>query len=134
MIEQELPRYRGGRTLLAAVLVELLLVPPTIIIFNTAAQPEAVLDVVIPILCFGLFIPAGMWVAKGTSAPIANGVIAGIWGILLYVAMTLVLNGAVADFDLESSVRPAYVLAHGMKVVGGVIGGIIVARRTGASA
>lgn len=131
MTEQELPRYRWGRTLLAAVCVELLLVPPTIIIFSTVANPEALLDIVIPILCFGLFIPAGMWVAKGTSAPIANGLIAGIWGILLYVAMTLVLNGAVADFDLESSVRPAYLLAHGLKVVGGVIGGWLVVRKAG---
>jgi hypothetical protein len=67
-------------------------------------------------------------VARGTSAPVLNGFVAGMWGIVLYVAMTLVAAGSVADFDFASSARPAYLLAHGLKVIGGVIGGWLVLR------
>jgi hypothetical protein len=122
---------RWGRALIAAIVVEILLIIPTIALFatlgETGAQP--VLDLVIPPAALVLFIPAGMWVARGTSAPVLNGFVAGLWGIVLYIALTLAMQGAVADFDFESSVRPAYLLAHGLKVVGGVIGGWLVARK-----
>jgi hypothetical protein len=122
---------RWGRTLVAAIAVEIVLMIPTIIIFSalgeTGAQP--VLDLLIPPLALIAFIPAGMWVARGSSAPVLNGFVAGLWGIVLYVLLTLVAQGAVADFDFESSVRPAYLLAHGLKVVGGVVGGWLVARK-----
>jgi O-antigen ligase len=124
-------RIRWGRALIAAVAVEIVLMIMTIALFaslgETGAQP--VLDMVIPPAALILFIPAGQWVARGSSAPILNGFVAGLWGIALYVALTLIMRGAVADFDFESSVRPAYLLAHGLKVVGGVIGGWLVARR-----
>ena len=119
---------RWGRALLAAVLVEVALIIPTIVIFATVAEPEPLLDRVVPVACFLLFIPAGYWCGKGTVAPVLNGLVAGLWGIALYVALTLIAQGAVADFDLESSVRPAYLLAHGLKVVGGVIGGWLALR------
>lgn len=122
---------RWGKTLVAAIAVEVALIIPTIAIFaalgDAGAQP--VLDLLIPPLALILFVPAGMWVARGTSAPILNGFVAGLWGIVLYVVLTLVMRGAAADFDFESSVRPAYLLAHGLKVVGGVIGGWLVARK-----
>lgn len=120
---------RWGRTLISAILVEVALIVPTIVIFSTVAEPEPLLDIAVPIACFLLFIPAGYWCGKGTSAPVLNGFVAGLWGIFLYVALTLIAQGAVADFDFESSVRPAYLLAHGLKVVGGVIGGWLVLRR-----
>ena len=122
---------RWGRTLIAAIAVEIVLIIPTVLIFmalgEAGAQP--VLDLMIPPAALIAFIPAGMWVARGSSAPILNGFVAGMWGIVLYVAMTLIAQGSVADFDLQSSVRPAYLLAHGLKVVGGTIGGWLVARK-----
>jgi hypothetical protein len=123
---------RWGRTLVAAIAVEIVLIAITIALFATQADPNPILDLVIPPAALILFIPAGQWVARGTSAPILNGLIAGLWGIVLYVVLTLMMQGAVADFDFESSVRPAYLLAHGLKVVGGVIGGWLVARKTAA--
>ena len=125
---------RWGKTLIAAVAVEIVLIIPTIAIFSALGEAEAqpVLDLLIPPLALLLFIPAGMWVARGSSAPILNGFVAGLWGIVLYVLLTLIAQGAVADFDFESSVRPAYLLAHGLKVVGGVIGGWLVARKSAA--
>ncbi|GAA0274740.1 hypothetical protein GCM10009127_14140 [Alteraurantiacibacter aestuarii] len=123
------PRLRRGRPLIAAVAVEIVLIAITIALFASMPDPNPVLDMVIPPLALLLFIPAGYWTANGTTAPVLNGFVAGLWGIVLYVALTLIANGAVADFDLESSVRPAYLLAHGLKVVGGVIGGWLVARK-----
>lgn len=123
---------RWGRTLIAAVAVEIVLIAITIALFATRADPNPILDLVIPPAALILFIPAGQWVARGSSAPILNGFVAGLWGIALYVLLTLVARGAVADFDFESSVRPAYLLAHGLKVVGGVIGGWLVARKIAA--
>jgi hypothetical protein len=121
---------RWGRTLVAAIAVEVVLIVATVCIYATVAAPEPLLDIVIPPAALILFVPAGQWVARGSSAPILNGFVAGLWGIVLYVALTLIAQGAVADFDLESSVRPAYLLAHGLKVVGGAIGGWLVARKT----
>lgn len=122
---------RWGKTLLAAIAVEIVLMIPTIIIFSTLGEVEAqaLLDMLIPPLALLVFIPAGLWVARGSPAPVLNGVIAGSWGIVLYVALTLVMRGAVADFDFESSLRPAYLLAHALKVVGGGIGGWLAARK-----
>lgn len=120
---------RWGKTLLAAIAVEVVLIAITMLIVNSAADPRQTLNWVIPPAALLLFVPAGMWVARGTSAPVLNGFVAGIWGILLYVALTLIMRGAVADFDFKSSVRPAYLLAHGFKVVGGVIGGWLAAKR-----
>jgi hypothetical protein len=132
MTEQNLPRLRWGRPLVAALLVEVGLVIPTMALFATMEDPTQALNFLIPPLALILFIPAGYWCGKGTSAPVLNGFIAGLWGIGLYVALTLYMQGAVADFDFESSVRPAYLLAHGLKVVGGIIGGMLVARKQAA--
>jgi hypothetical protein len=125
---------RWGRTLIAAIAVEIALIVPTVALFSALGEAGAqpVLDLVIPPLALILFIPAGMWVARGSGAPILNGFVAGLWGIVLYVLLTLIARGAVADFDFESSTRPAYLLAHGLKVVGGVIGGWLVARKSAA--
>ena len=121
---------RWGKTLVAAIAVEVVLIAITILIMNSAGDPRQALNWVIPPAALILFVPAGMWVARGTGAPVLNGFVAGIWGILLYVALTLIMRGAVADFDFKSSVRPAYLLAHGLKVVGGLIGGWLVSRKS----
>ncbi|HEX9807726.1 MAG TPA: hypothetical protein VGA34_12615 [Alteraurantiacibacter sp.] len=131
MASQPLPGIRWGRTLIGAIAVEVALIVPTIAIFASLGEAgaEPVLNWLIPPLALLLFVPAGYWCGKGSSAPVLNGFVAGLWGIVLYVALTLVAAGSVADFDLESSTRPAYLLAHGLKVVGGVIGGWLVLRR-----
>jgi hypothetical protein len=132
--EVRVPGIRWGRTLIAAIAVEIVLMIATIALFASLGETGAppILDLVIPPAALLAFIPAGMWVARGTSAPVLNGFVAGLWGIALYVVLTLVMRGAVADFDFESSERPAYLLAHGLKVVGGVIGGWLVARKAAA--
>jgi hypothetical protein len=58
-----------------------------------------------------------------------NAFVAGAFGVLLYVALTLVAAATVADFSLAGSARPAYLLAHGLKIVGGLIGGWLASRK-----
>jgi hypothetical protein len=131
--EVAVPRLRWGRPLIAAIAVEIVLIAATVALYGSLGEAgaEPVLDLVIPPAALILFVPAGYWCGRGTTAPVFNGFVAGLWGIGLYVALTLIMQGAVADFDLESSMRPAYLLAHGLKAVGGVIGGWLVLRRAG---
>ena len=120
---------RWGRALMAAIAVEFVLIALTVVISRAKADPTPTLDWVIPPACFVLFIPGGYWTARGTAAPLLNAFVAGVFGILLYVALTLVGAAAVKDFSLASSVRPAYLLAHSLKVVGGLIGGWLASRK-----
>lgn len=131
MSDESTEGIRWGRTLLAAVVVEIVLIAATVALYGSLGETgaPAVLDLAIPPAALILFVPAGYWCGRGTGAPLLNGFVAGVWGIFLYVALTLIMRGAVADFDFESSVRPAYLLAHGLKVVGGVIGGWLALRR-----
>jgi hypothetical protein len=130
MVEEAKPGIRWGRTIVGAIAVEVVLMIFAVAVYGSLGEAGAqpVLDWATPPLALILFIPAGRWVARGTSAPVLNGFVAGMWGIVLYVAMTLVAAGSVADFDFASSARPAYLLAHGLKVIGGVIGGWLVLR------
>jgi hypothetical protein len=120
---------RWGRAFVAAVAVEIVLIALTVVISSFEADPTQTLNWVIPPACFALFIPGGYWTARGTAAPLLNALVAGVFGILLYVALTLVAAAAVKDFSLASSARPAYLLAHGLKVVGGLIGGWLASRK-----
>jgi multisubunit Na+/H+ antiporter MnhB subunit len=123
-------RILWGRTFVASLAMELVLGIVTVALFNLQDNPNATLDIVIPILALVLFIPAGKWAAKpAPGRAILNGALAGFWGIVMYVLLTLYMRGAVADFDFESSLRPAYMLAHALKVVGGAIGGWLLIRK-----
>jgi len=120
---------RWGRALVAAIAVEIMLVAFTVVISRVKADPTQTLNWVIPPACFVLFVPGGYWTARGTAAPMLNAFVAGAFGVLLYVAPTLVAAATVKDFNLASSARPAYLLAHGLKVVGGLIGGWLASRK-----
>lgn len=120
---------RWGRALVAAIAVEIVLVALTVVISGVKADPTQTLNWVIPPACLLLFVPAGYWVARGTAAPMLNAFVAGAFGILLYVALTLLAADTVKDFSLASSARPAYLLAHGLKLVGGLVGGWLVWRK-----
>ena len=120
---------RWGRALVAAIAVEIVLVALTVVISRVKADPTQTLNWVIPPACFVLFVPGGYWTARGTAAPMLNAFVAGAFGVLLYVALTLAAAATVTHFDLASSARPAYLVAHGLKVVGGLIGGWLASRK-----
>ncbi|HEX4098467.1 MAG TPA: hypothetical protein VHX64_17200, partial [Caulobacteraceae bacterium] len=99
------------------------------VISRVEADPTQTLNWVIPPACFVLFVPGGYWTARGTAAPMLNAFVAGVFGVLLYVALTLIAAATVTDFSLASSARPAYLLAHGLKLVGALIGGWLASRK-----
>lgn len=123
-------RLLWGRSLIASLLAEVVLAVITVALFSALADPTGTLDLVIPAASLLVFIPAGYWTARAAPGrALINGALTGLWGIALYIALTLVMRGAVADFDFESSLRPAYMLAHGLKAVGGAIGGWLLLRK-----
>jgi len=63
------------------------------------------------------------------SAFVLHGALIGIFGILLFTVMWIGTTGSLAQPAL-------YVVAHGLKIVGGIVGGLIAERRhsRGASA
>jgi hypothetical protein len=118
------------RSLAFSLVVEAVLAIVTIWLFSVQANPNPTLDRVIPPLALLLFIPAGYWTAKAAPGrAVLNGALCGLWGIVLYILVTLYMRGTVADFDFQSSLRPSYMLAHGLKVVGGAVGGWLAARK-----
>lgn len=123
------------RAFAAALVAELVLIIPTGVITAATENYVAVLNAVIPLAAFLAFIAAGYWTASPAQGRVLiNGSLPGFIGIGLYILLTLVASGAIADFDLASSVRPAYLLAHVLKIAGGALGGWLVARHSPAQA
>lgn len=129
MVEQDLPGLRWGRSLVAAIIAEVVVLIPNAVVVNTVENPFAILEIVSPIMLFLLFIFAGYWCAKGSSRPVGNGLITGLWGVLIYLVFSFVIGMAGGQVSLEDNLRPAYLLTAGVKVVGGAIGAWLVARK-----
>ncbi len=73
---------------------------------------------------------AGMWVARHAALAVLNGAMVGVMAIALYIVLAVVaslLRSEVADFS--AAVSPIYLATHALKVVGGAVGGWLVARK-----
>ena len=74
------------------------------------------------------------WAARGAPrSQVLNGFLAGLAGVALYLCLTAVA-AVVTRQDLSASLRPAYLLAHALKLAGGAVGGWLAARRQAAPA
>jgi hypothetical protein len=106
-----------GRVLLAAFLMELVLFAIAAPLFLSGAG--RVLIYVMPpgalIAAFAITVWLGR---KITSKFVLHGVLIGIVGTLIYVALT---RGQPEPWQ--------YLVAHGLKVIGGAAGGMVLARR-----
>jgi hypothetical protein len=106
-----------GRVLLAAFLMELALV--AIAIPLTLSGAGGALNYVIPPASFLATFAITVWLGRRlTSRPILHGVLIGIAGSLMYVALT---GGAPEPWP--------YLLAHALKIAGGAAGGLVLAGR-----
>jgi hypothetical protein len=104
-----------GRVLLAAVLMELALV--AIAVALTLSDASGTLVYVIPPASFIATFAVTVWLGrKIASRPVLHGVLIGIAGSLMYVALT---RGAPEPWP--------YLLAHALKVAGGATGGLVLA-------
>jgi hypothetical protein len=106
-----------GRILLAAFLMELVLV--AIAIPLTVSGAGAALNYVIPPASFIATFAITVWLGRRfTSRPVLHGVLIGIAGSLMYVALT------------RATPEPwPYLLAHLLKIAGGAAGGLVLAGR-----
>jgi hypothetical protein len=88
------------------------------------AQPMTTLDYVdAMVMSFVSMLVFTVWVGKRIdSAFVLHGVLIGAFGILLFSVMWVSTTGSLAQPAL-------YVVAHGLKIVGGIIGGFIAERR-----
>jgi hypothetical protein len=110
-----------GRILLAAFLTELVLVAMAIPL--TLSGAGEALNYVIPPASFVATFAITVWLGRRfTSRPVLHGVLIGVAGSLMYVALT------------RAAPEPwPYLLAHALKVAGGAAGGLVLAGRPAAT-
>ena len=126
------PALRWGRALIAALVAELVLGGLAALLFGNPAPTSGPIDIVVPVAAFIVFIPAGWWTARPAppGTQLVNGAMPGLWGVVLYILVTLVAANLVAEGDFAATLRPAYLVAHALKIAGGMIGGWLVSRRS----
>jgi putative membrane protein (TIGR04086 family) len=109
-----------GRVLLAAFVMELILIAIAIPLFLSGAG--RVLVYVIPPTAFIATFAVTVWLGrKIKSNLVLHGVLIGVVGTLMYIALT------------RAQPEPwQYWLAHVLKVLGGAAGGMVLARRQAA--
>ena len=128
------PKLRWLRALVAAFVAELALMCIAIPVYSMAADPTAVLNLVVPPVSGLLFLVAGYWAALPIpQRGIWQGVLTGVWAVALYLALgigaTMAGKGHVTD-----GFTTAYLTAHGLKIVGAAIGGWLVSRKAAPAA
>jgi hypothetical protein len=106
-----------GRVLLAAFLMEVVLIAIAVPLFLSGAGRTLVY--VIPPLALIATFAVTVWLGRGIKTNfVLHGVLIGIVGTLMYIALT------------RAQPEPwQYWLAHALKVVGGAAGGMVLARR-----
>jgi|ERR1700686_467425 len=109
-----------GRVLLAAFLLEVVLVAIAVPLFLGGAG--RVLLYVIPPAAFIVTFAVTVWIGRKIKSQfVLHGVLIGIVGTLMYIALT------------RAQPEPwQYWLAHALKVLGGAAGGLVLARRQAA--
>jgi hypothetical protein len=129
--EAKAPRLRWGRALIAALVAEVALMVVAGVIYGIQADPTHLLNLVTPPAAFIVFIPAGYWTAKRVlpGTELINGATPGLWGVVLYILLGVVASQFAAGTSVTDGFTPAYLAAHGLKIVGGVLGGWLAARR-----
>jgi len=121
-----------GRVVVAGFLSEvavfaiflLLLIAATLAGTPEVARPMSSLDYIDAILSsFGMVFLFTLWLGKRIeSGFILHGALVGVVGVLLFAIMWVASTGSLAQ-------PPLYVVAHLLKVLGGITGGLVVERR-----
>ena len=102
----------------------LLLFVATLAGVPSIASPMSTLDYIDALLAsFGMVFLFTLWVGKGIkSGYVLHGALVGVVGIVLFAIMWISTTGSVTQPFL-------YVVAHFLKILGGVAGGLVVQRR-----
>jgi hypothetical protein len=88
------------------------------------ARPMSTLDYIDAVLAsFAMFFLFTLWLGKRIESRfVLHGALVGVAGILLFGIMWVSTTGSLAQ-------PPLYVVAHLLKVLGGITGGLVVERR-----
>jgi hypothetical protein len=107
-----------GRVLLAAFLMELVLIAIAVVL--TVSGAAWLLLYIVPPLSFIITFAVTVWFGrKIASRPVLHGVLIGIAGTIMYVVLA---RGQAEPWQ--------YLLAHVLKIAGGAAGGMTLARRS----
>jgi hypothetical protein len=131
------PRLRWGRAAIAAIVAEVVLMGIAIPIYAAMPQADAtaLLSLVVPPASFVVFVAAGYWSAKPVpGSGVVQGALAGLIAVVAYIALGFVASLFVAGASVTDGFTPAYLTAHALKVVGGGVGGWLVARKAARAA
>jgi hypothetical protein len=123
---------RWGLVLLAGFLAELaifvvfftLLAAAALAGVPELARPESTLDLIDAMVSgFLMMFLFTLWASKRIeSGFVLHGALIGLTGALLFTLLIFVLSGSPAQ-------HPLYLVAHGLKVIGGIAGGLIAHKR-----
>jgi hypothetical protein len=126
------PRIRWGRILVAGFLAEVsvfaifffLLFAATLAGVPELARPMSPLDYADALVSsFVMVFLFTLWVGKHIdSGFVVHGLLIGVVGILLFCLMLFATTGSVTQPFL-------YLVAHGLKIIGGIAGGLVAERR-----
>jgi hypothetical protein len=126
-------RIHWGLVLLAGFLAEvaimvvffLLLTIATLAGAPEVARPESTLDFIDAMVSsFVMMYLLTLWVGKRIESDyVLHGALIGVAGFLLFTTLIFVLSGSLNQ-------PPLYLVAHGLKVAGGITGGIVAKKRS----
>jgi len=123
------PAIRWVRVLIAGFLAEVALIVVAIPLYLMPNR-QAALNLGIPPASFVVLVAFGWWAARGAPrSQVLNGFLAGLSGVLLYLALVMV-GAAATHTDPLAAMTPAYLLAHALKMAGGAVGGWLAGRRS----
>jgi hypothetical protein len=123
---------RWWRALAGGFLIELMLAIVSVPFFATGR--EAILQVVVPPATLVVAAAFGAWTARKAGGRYAlHGALAGAAALLIYALLFAgSLLFAPGGSDVSASLSPSYLASHVLKVLGGAIGGWLIARRRSA--
>jgi hypothetical protein len=111
-------KIRWLRVLLGGFLVEVALIV-VVIPISLLPRGQTILLYVVPPACLVMTFLFGWWTARRVDAAfMLHGTLVGVVAALLYIALTW-----------GQTLPAAYIASHGLKVVGGAMGGVFAGRQ-----
>jgi putative membrane protein (TIGR04086 family) len=109
---------RWGWIVLGAILGEAVLFGVAVLLYVLPGGPD-LLSYAVPPVSLVAMAAAGFWVARrATHHRVLHGTLVGVIAALAYVGLTW-----------GKALPVAYLISHGLKVIGGMLGGVLAQRR-----